>query len=164
MNILSKIKFLFKAYCRFDKHLLIIEMWKIYFIGIMVGQKNEKHVWMGQNRHRHDACLLRFFSIFLFLFTNGGIANIGAHRSLGWNASSITRVVHRRFRNTFECFMLHFNWGIHVQSRNFRACHWKRRCNNLQVSLDSNSNYKQSKKCMIIRTHSWPFFKYFTST
>jgi len=45
----------------------------------MVGQKNEKHVWMGQNRHRHDARLLRFFGIFLFLSTNGGIADIGAH-------------------------------------------------------------------------------------
>lgn len=64
-----------------DKHLLTIRM-KIC-LGIMVGQKNEKHIRMGQNRHCHDARLLRIFGIFLFLPTNGGVADIGAHRSSG---------------------------------------------------------------------------------
>lgn len=128
-------------------------MWKTRFIGIMVGQKDEEHLWMGPNRYRYDARLLRLSRLVLLFFANGSIADIGAHRSSRWNAPSVTSIVHRHFWDTSKCLLLHFNWGIHVQSGHFLARHEKWWRNIMQVIFfyNNDSNYKKSiKKCTII--------------
>lgn len=89
----------------------------------MVRQKDEEYFWLGSNRHRYNARVLRFPRIFLFLFVNGSTTNIGAHRSPGRDAPSLASIGHRCLRDTFECLLLYPDWGIHVQSRHLLARH-----------------------------------------
>lgn len=58
-------------------------MWKTRFTGIVVRQKDEEYFWMGPNRHRYDARVLRVPRFFLFLFADGSTTNIGAYRPFG---------------------------------------------------------------------------------
>lgn len=81
---------------------------------------------MGQDRHRHDARLLRVRCLLLFLVADRSGADIGAHRSLGRDASSVTSAVHRRFRDPPERLVLHLNRRVYVQSERLPARHQQR--------------------------------------
>lgn len=108
---------------------------KTPFTGIMVGQANEEHLRMGPNRHRHYARLLRLPRFFLFLHTDGGLANVGAHRSPGRDASSVAGVMHRRFWNSPERRLLYPDRWVYVQPGQLSARHQERRRYPVQASL-----------------------------
>lgn len=74
----------------------------------------KKYIRMGENRHSHNARLLRISCIFLFLLAGGSGADIGAHRSSRRDAPSDAGVMHRRFRNSRQRLVLYFNRRIHV--------------------------------------------------
>ena len=131
----------------------------------MVRQKNEKHVWMGENWYCYDARLLHLSRFFLFFFANGSITDISAYRSSRWNASSIASTVYRCFWDTSKCFLLHFDWGIHFQSGHLRACYKEWWCNITQVifiimHFIINSNYNKSIKKCTITWYIWTFYKF----
>lgn len=114
-----------------DRH----ESVKTRSTGIIVRQANEEHLRMGQNRHRHYARLLRLPRLLLFLYTDGGLADVGTYRSFGRDAPPVASIMHRRLRYSSERRLLHPDRRVHVQPGHLSARHQERRCDTMQASL-----------------------------